>query len=218
MTFFHSFKTFRYAAFDSDTTACSKLKHLFLLGVGSRIMFDLQHSGDFHLDVPKCFLWESQPRSARCPMCGIHHHLVVVTFQPDGQLCGEYYAELSSKPGKFSPGAILLQYISASFICLLSEKIPRKKKCCREVCPCITAGEATWATSIEWKMWYERELVFIRYCWMQNTCKCDSWMSCTQFEKQVEEFWKENTLKKSKQNSWLPFWHVSYSEQFKQHW
>lgn len=60
-------------------------------------------------------------------MCGIHHHLVVVTFQPDGQLCGEYYAELSLKPGKFSPGAILLQYISASFICLLSEKIPRKK-------------------------------------------------------------------------------------------
>lgn len=70
-----------------------------------------------------------KPRGARYPVCGIHHHhLVVVTSHSDGQQFGENYAGLSWKMGKFSPGAILPQNIFASFIGLLSENIKIKLK------------------------------------------------------------------------------------------
>lgn len=188
-TFFQSFKTFHYAVFDSDTTACIELKHL---------------APDWGAIQDNAWL-TAQWRSARCAQgflvrkptkkCQAPRVWHPAPPSSGGYLPAWWIAvwrvlcrlclETGDSPGgRYSTSIhFCIVYLFTQWKCSM-----KKNQFCSEVCPCVTAGEAMWMISRECKMWYERALFFIRYCWMQNTCKCDSWMSCTQFQKQVEEF------------------------------
>lgn len=69
---------------------------------------------------------------------------------------------MQNYPGNWGNSHLGPFYIFNSFLHHLFVYLVKafKKKICWEVCPCITAGEAMWMISIEWKMQYERSLVF----------------------------------------------------------